>query len=139
MQTYLDFIPVTWNAVGQDLAVRNTPAGNTAVENVKAAGMMSSEELVSKLRDRQQKAAQMLNRLTPRERQVMQLVTTGLPNKTVAMQLNLSIKTVEKHRGSIMRKLQLRSICDLLQFWFTLTWDKAVETSECRTADSQWR
>ena len=57
-----------------------------------------SDEAVQRLYDRQRKAAQMLNCLTIRERQVMQLVTSGMPNKTVAHQLLLSVNTVEKHR-----------------------------------------
>ena len=63
-----------------------------------------SDEAVQRLYDRQRKAAQMLNCLTIRERQVMQLVTSGMPNKTVAHQLQLSVKTVEKHRGRLMKK-----------------------------------
>ncbi|MCX7401481.1 MAG: LuxR C-terminal-related transcriptional regulator [Planctomycetales bacterium] len=38
------------------------------------------------------------------ELQVMPLVTSGLPNKTVAHQLQLSVKTVEKHRGRLVKK-----------------------------------
>jgi FixJ family two-component response regulator len=87
---------------------------------------LTSEELVRRLRERQRAAAKIFASLTLRERQVLQMVTTGLPNKAVANQLNLSIKTVEKHRGSLMRKLRLKSVCDLLQFWFTLTWDRSL-------------
>lgn len=90
---------------------------------------LTSEELVRRLRERQRAAAENFARLTLRERQVLQLVTSGLPNKAVANQLNLSIKTVEKHRSSLMRKLRLKSMCDLLQFWFTLTWDRSLNAN----------
>ena len=89
-----------------------------------------SDEAVQRLYDQQRKAAQMLSCLTLRERQVMQLVTSGLPNKTVAHQLHLSVKTVEKHRGRLMKKLRLHSMCELFRFWFVLTWDELLQ-SEC--------
>lgn len=68
----------------------------------------------------------MLECLTERERQIMEMVTSGLPNKAVARQLEISIKTVEKHRSNVMRKLRINTMCDLLRFWFTLTWDDAL-------------
>jgi DNA-binding NarL/FixJ family response regulator len=87
-----------------------------------------SDEAVQRLYDQQRKAAQMLSCLTLRERQVMQLVTSGLPNKTVAHQLQLSVKTVEKHRGRLMKKLRLHSMCELFRFWFVLTWDELLQS-----------
>jgi DNA-binding NarL/FixJ family response regulator len=87
-----------------------------------------SDEAVQRLCDQQRKAAQMLSCLTIRERQVMQLVTSGLPNKTVAHQLQLSVKTVEKHRGRLMKKLRLHGMCELFRFWFVLTWDELLQT-----------
>ncbi|RLS41355.1 MAG: hypothetical protein DWH78_02620 [Planctomycetota bacterium] len=45
------------------------------------------------------------------------MVTGGFPNKVIASELNLSMKTIEKHRGSIMRKLRMRSVCDLSAIW----------------------
>lgn len=83
-----------------------------------------SDDAVQRLRDQQREAARMLACLTKRERQVMQLVSSGLPNKTVARQLQLSVKTVEKHRGRLMKKLRLQSMCELFRFWFVLTWDQ---------------
>ncbi len=50
----------------------------------------------------------------------MPLVTSGLPNKTVAHQLQLSVKTVKKHQGRL-KKLRLHSMCELFRFWFVLT------------------
>ena len=53
--------------------------------------------------------------LSPRERQVMALVTAGKLNKQVAGDLNLSEITVKIHRGSAMRKMQARSLADLVR------------------------
>ena len=91
----------------------------------------SFSDAVQRLRDQQREAKRMLACLTKREREVMQLVTSGLPNKNVARQLQLSVKTVEKHRGRLMKKLRLHSMCDLFRFWFVLTWDELLH-SECR-------
>ncbi|KQW34796.1 MULTISPECIES: response regulator [Ensifer] len=53
--------------------------------------------------------------LTPRERQVMKLVTDGLMNKQVAYELGISEIMVKLHRGSAMRKMQARSLSDLVR------------------------
>ncbi len=91
----------------------------------------SFDDAVQRLRDQQCEAKRMLACLTKREREVIQLVTSGLPNKNVARQLQLSVKTVEKHRGRLMKKLRLHSMCELFRFWFVLTWDEMLH-SECR-------
>ena len=54
--------------------------------------------------------------LTAREREIIQLLAEGRSNKEVASGLALSIKTVETHRASIMRKLNLDSLSDLVRF-----------------------
>jgi DNA-binding NarL/FixJ family response regulator len=54
--------------------------------------------------------------LTPRERQVARLVAEGQRTRDVAEQLGISEKTVETHRTAIMRKLNLRSLADLVRF-----------------------
>lgn len=53
--------------------------------------------------------------LSPREREVMTLVTAGRLNKQVAGDLNLSEITVKIHRGSAMRKMEARSLADLVR------------------------
>ena len=55
--------------------------------------------------------------LSPREFEVLRRVTSGIPNKTIAHQLNISAKTVEKYRGSFMRKLRVRTVPDLMRIW----------------------
>ncbi len=53
--------------------------------------------------------------LTPRERQVLDLVVAGETNKGVARHLDISEKTVEIHRGNVMRKMQAKSLADLVK------------------------
>ena len=54
--------------------------------------------------------------LTPREREIVQLVAEGKSNKEVAATFGISIKTVETHRGAVMRKLRLDSLADLVRY-----------------------
>ena len=51
--------------------------------------------------------------LTPREAEVLQLVAEGKANKQIAGELNISIKTVEKHRDHLMRKLDIHDTAGL--------------------------
>lgn len=53
--------------------------------------------------------------LTPREREVMALVIEGKANKVIAIDLGISERTVELHRGRVMRKLGARSVVELIR------------------------
>ncbi len=56
---------------------------------------------------------QNLDKLTPREREVLERVLESMPNKIIAGELNISIKTVELHRANMMTKMQTRSVTEL--------------------------
>jgi FixJ family two-component response regulator len=60
-------------------------------------------------------AAAQLRALSQREHDVMRLVVAGDANKVIARKLSLSIKTIEKHRSSLMKKLHVRSVPDLVR------------------------
>jgi len=53
--------------------------------------------------------------LTPRERQVMEGVVAGRLNKQIAADLNISLKTVKLHRGTMMKKMGVRAVADLVR------------------------
>jgi DNA-binding NarL/FixJ family response regulator len=55
-------------------------------------------------------------RFTDRERQIAQAIADGDGNKQIARTLNISIKTVESHRGSVMRKAGCRTAADFVRF-----------------------
>jgi DNA-binding NarL/FixJ family response regulator len=55
-------------------------------------------------------------RLTPREAEVLQLVAEGKANKQTAIALRISIKTVEKHRQSLMTKLDIHDVAGLTRY-----------------------
>jgi len=57
-----------------------------------------------------------LARLTPREREVFDLVVSGRLNKQIAYQLGTSERTIKAHRHSIMHKLQVQSLAELVLF-----------------------
>ncbi|MCB2228626.1 MAG: response regulator transcription factor [Desulfarculaceae bacterium] len=54
--------------------------------------------------------------LTPREREVMQLIAEGLTYTQIADQLCISPNTVNRHRASLMDKLNLKSVADIVKF-----------------------
>jgi two-component system response regulator NreC len=54
--------------------------------------------------------------LTPREREVLILIADGLTNSEIGESLEISIKTVDRHRENIMRKLELHNRIDLVKF-----------------------
>ena len=61
-------------------------------------------------------AANPLGTITAREKQVLTRIASGQSNKAVARELNLSVKTVEKHRANLMRKLELHNAAGIARF-----------------------
>ncbi len=57
-----------------------------------------------------------LSNLTKRENEILLYVVEGINNPSIAEKLNISIRTVETHKTSIMRKLNLNSTVDLVKF-----------------------
>ena len=54
--------------------------------------------------------------LTSREREVLQMIAEGKTNKEIAAALNLSVYTIDAHRGKIMEKLNLHSTGEMVRF-----------------------
>src|SRR5947209_507925 len=52
-------------------------------------------------------------RLTPRERQVASMMATGQPNREIAEQLGISVKTLDIHRANLVHKLHARTTADV--------------------------
>ncbi|WP_395318175.1 response regulator transcription factor [Variovorax sp. UC74_104] len=57
--------------------------------------------------------AERIGELTERERDVMRLVVEGLPNKLIADQLAISVRTVEVHRARVFEKMEVKSAVEL--------------------------
>lgn len=56
------------------------------------------------------------SRLSPREREVLQLIAEGHTNNTISQLMSVTVKTVEKHRSSIMSKLNVHDVPGLVRF-----------------------
>jgi DNA-binding NarL/FixJ family response regulator len=54
--------------------------------------------------------------VTGREREILAMIAAGLSNKRIAVQLKRSVKTIEKHRANLMRKLHLHNVEDVTRF-----------------------
>jgi DNA-binding NarL/FixJ family response regulator len=79
-----------------------------------AISKMMVEDYMREMRDREIEDTYEL--LTTREREVLQLLAEGKSNKEVAGILNLSLYTVETHRGNILQKLNLHSGAELILY-----------------------
>ena len=84
---------------------------NQLVDRIQAALELSARHIEAcrarhELQDR-------LAELTDRERDVMRLVVEGLPNKLIADQLDISVRTVEVHRARVFDKMQVKSAVEL--------------------------
>jgi FixJ family two-component response regulator len=53
--------------------------------------------------------------LGPREREVFQLVVSGMLNKQIADKLGTTERTIKFHRGQIMRKMEVKSLAELVR------------------------
>jgi two-component system, LuxR family, response regulator FixJ len=67
--------------------------------------------------------------LTPREREVLELVTSGKPNKIMAAGLGVSQRTIEIHRARVMEKMRANSLAQLVRMVLTLKESGAVQSA----------
>ena len=84
---------------------------NVLVDRIEQALEKSAQHLAS---DRAREAVRgRLDELTDREKDVMRLVVEGVPNKLIADQLDISVRTVEVHRARVFDKMQVKSAVEL--------------------------
>jgi FixJ family two-component response regulator len=86
---------------------------STLLEKVRSA-------IASELKRREQEtkfagARNRLSTLSPRESELLDMITSGMSNKQVALKLGLSIKTVDNHRANIMRKMGAGNAAELVR------------------------
>jgi two-component system response regulator DctR len=84
---------------------------NALVDRVEQALALSQERLA--IRQVHSVLQMRLEELTERERDVMRLVIEGLPNKLIADQLDISVRTVEVHRSRVFDKMNVKSAVEL--------------------------
>lgn len=81
------------------------------LDMVETATRLSRETLAQGARRRS--LAERLARLGKREREVLDGILAGKPNKVIAFELDLSIKTIEAYRASVMTKMETGSLAEL--------------------------
>jgi two-component system response regulator DctR len=85
---------------------------NALVDRIEQALVRSAQTLET-LRSKQNLQHNLAD-LTERERDVMHLVVEGLPNKLIADQLDISVRTVEVHRARVFDKMNVKSAVELV-------------------------
>lgn len=97
------------DAIDRDLlaAVRAVASGE---------GYLSPAVSEAVLSDYRKHVTDPLDLLSSREREVLQMIAEGKTNKDIAIALDLSVYTVDAHRGHIMEKLNLHSVGELVRF-----------------------
>ena len=75
---------------------------------IQLAGSAEDGETIDEIRDR-------VATLSERERQVLSAVVAGLPNKSIAYDLDISPRTVEVHRANVMTKMKAKSLPQLVR------------------------
>ena len=99
------------NSIGEELpmAVRSASRGQLYLSPA------ISDSVVNKLMSPGEIAESPSELLTPREREVLQLIAEGHTNSAIAELLTISVKTVEKHRASLMSKLDVHDLPSLMR------------------------
>ena len=75
-----------------------------------------AREIVDQIREPRHKGDEPFTQLSLREREVLRHIAEGLSAKEIATKLNISTKTVEAHRTSVMRKLGVRKATELVRY-----------------------
>ena len=59
--------------------------------------------------------SELINRLTPRQVEVLKMIAEGRTTKQIALELNISVKTVETHRSQLMERLGVHDVAGLVR------------------------
>jgi two-component system response regulator NreC len=104
---------VTKRALGNDLinALRVVAKGETFLIPTAATAV------VEEMRRRgEEPTTDSSDSLTPRELEILKHIVTGKTNSQIAVELSISVKTVEWHRSNLMSKLDVHSVADLVRY-----------------------
>lgn len=75
-----------------------------------------AKTVLDQLHQSDKNAIQDVKTLTSREQEILQRVAYGETSRQIALALNISVKTVEWHRGNLMSKLDVRSVAELVRY-----------------------
>ena len=114
---------IAMGAAGYLLKQTSAHALSEAIREVHKGGTFFSPSIAKRLRRRVRetlngkgKLRKKTVRLTSREIEVLQQIAEGRPNKQIAAELGISIKTVEKHRDHLMQKLDIHDTAGLTRY-----------------------
>lgn len=119
-----DYVKQLRDAGATGYLIKQTAADNLvlAIREVHKGNAYFSPAITKRMRDRVRQAfsdGRSIKKnidLTSRESEVLQLIAKGLPNKKIASELLISIKTVEKHRQQVMNKLNIHQVAGLTRY-----------------------
>jgi DNA-binding NarL/FixJ family response regulator len=125
-----DYVTQLMEAGASGYLVKQTAAADLlkAIREVRGGKEFFSPTIAKRLRQQGRAAFEggetspKHGKLTSREAEVLQLVAEGLANKQIAGELNISIKTVEKHRQQAMNKLNIHDIAGLTRYAMSKGW-----------------
>jgi DNA-binding NarL/FixJ family response regulator len=114
---------ISFGAAGFLLKQTSSHDLSRAIREVQKGNTFFSPSIARRLDNRNQKSPdrrgrikKKVARLSSREMEVLQLIAEGEPNKQVAGELGISIKTVEKHRQNLMQKLNIHDVAGLTRY-----------------------
>jgi len=87
-----------------------------ALQTVMEGGKFTSPRITAMIQDAGLRRSKGNETLTNREQEILSLIARGKTNKEIADQLSISIRTVEAHRSTIMRKLRIKSHAGLIHY-----------------------
>jgi DNA-binding NarL/FixJ family response regulator len=112
---------IAFGAVGFLLKQTSSQDLSRAIREVQKGNRFFSPSIAKRLHDQKSPAGgrplrKRVAYLSSREMEVLQLIAEGEPNKQVAGELGISIKTIEKHRQSLMQKLNIHDVAGLTRY-----------------------
>ena len=116
----------TYIAAVINIAEINSSASRLVPATPEPAAISAPTELPQEFTDwvsRREQARTKMSKLSRRESQVVALVSNGFPNKSIAHELDISVKTIEKHRANATRKLGVSSTPEMVRIAVTANGD----------------
>ena len=119
MYDNLEYVRSSIRAGARGYVLKDAPSREivAAITAIAAGGTFYSSEIARKLADQSLAS----HNLTPREVQILQMLARGLDSKAMARELDISVRTVETHRQSIRRKLNIDGTAALMKYALSIT------------------
>lgn len=119
MYDNLEYVRSSIRAGARGYVLKDAPSREiiAAIAAIAAGGTFYSSDIARRLVDQSQES----HSLSPREVQILQMLARGLDSKAMARELEISVRTVETHRLSIRRKLNIDGSAALMKYALTIT------------------